>query len=185
MSPCTYCEKAGKTCVVASAESLRCSECVRSKKKCDVEGIPVGDWNAVEREEFRLDTAEMLAEDTLRKAQSQMNEALNRLSRLRKQKQFLRKRAADMLRRGLKTMDELDEVEEREKLEREAVELASQRQAISADLGSIPETSNHPGPSEYPSGQAFEAGSAFSPFPWESFDLAGGTAPGDPGSSGF
>jgi hypothetical protein len=119
MSPCSFCEKNGKKCVVVPSEKPRCAECVRIGKKCDVEGVPAGDWAAVEREEFRLDTAEMLAEDTLRKAQAEMNEAVNRLSRLRKQKQFLRKRAADMLHRGLQTIDELDAVEEKERKEKE------------------------------------------------------------------
>ena len=124
MFPCSFCERNGKQCIVApsSTSRLRCSECARIGKKCDVEGIPVGDWDAVEREESRLESAEMVAADSLCRAQDQMNEALGRLERLRKQKQFLRKRAADMLRRGLKTLDELEDVEEKERLSREQPE---------------------------------------------------------------
>ena len=43
---------------------------------------------------------------------------------LRKQQRLFRSRAKDMLRRGLKTMDELDEAEEKERKEAEAKEPA-------------------------------------------------------------
>jgi hypothetical protein len=49
-----------------------------------------------------------------------MAEAAARLARLRKQRKFLKSRARDMLRRGLKSLDELDKAEERERLEAEA-----------------------------------------------------------------
>jgi len=37
MALCSYCEKHNKDCVVSS-DSSKCSECIRSKRKCDVEG---------------------------------------------------------------------------------------------------------------------------------------------------
>ena len=45
--------------------------------------------------------------------------------RLQKQQKSFRKRAWEMLRRGLKTMDELDEAEEKERQEKENSERAS------------------------------------------------------------
>jgi hypothetical protein len=42
-----------------------------------------------------------------------------RLARLKKQKRFLKSKSKDMLRRGLKTLDELEEAKEREKQEEE------------------------------------------------------------------
>ncbi len=46
-------------------------------------------------------------------------EGLARVRRLEKQQELLRSRGAEMLRRGLQTLDELDEVEETERKERE------------------------------------------------------------------
>ena len=111
MSPCSLCEKTNRTCLVSEGSS-RCSECVRRGQKCDVEGIPAGDWLSLEREEERLNTEEA-------KATATMIETSARLARLQKQKKLLRSRARDMLRRGLKTLDELDAAEEAERLERE------------------------------------------------------------------
>jgi hypothetical protein len=120
MFPCSNCMKHKRPCVCSdTSSSKRCGECVRRGIKCDVEGIPVSDWDTLDREEYRLETAEMVAEESLRKAQEQMNLALNRLARLKKQKRFLRERGKDMLTRGLKTLDELDEAEEKEKQEKE------------------------------------------------------------------
>lgn len=59
------------------------------------------DWVKLEREEERLDREE--------------EETLSKLLRLRKQKRLIRTRGKDMLRRGLKTLDELDAAEEAER----------------------------------------------------------------------
>jgi len=114
MSPCSFCERNGHQCLVAE-ESSRCGECARRGQKCDVEGIPTSSWLALEREEERLSSEEA-------KATATAAEAMARLSRLQKQKKFLRSRAKDMLRRGLKTLDELDAAEEKERLEKEEME---------------------------------------------------------------
>jgi hypothetical protein len=176
MSPCSFCEKNGFSCVVATSESGRCSSCARRGRRCDVEGIPVGDWDTLEREESRLDAAETIAEDTLRKAQQEASEALNRLSRLRKQKQFLRNRAADMLRRGLKTMDELEAEEAKER-----------------SLSNVPDSSSNDVPLDPATAAAFVDFDPSSPF-WAGFDFggpssfpvsaddSGGTHSRDPGS---
>ena len=55
----------------------------------------------LKREEERLDREE--------------EETLSKLLRLRKQKRLIRTRGKDMLRRGLKTLDELDAAEEAER----------------------------------------------------------------------
>jgi hypothetical protein len=56
------------------------------------------------------------------------------MQRLEKQQQFLKKKGADMLRRGLQTLDELDEVEAREREEKEAQERAAVNSAAPAGL---------------------------------------------------
>lgn len=101
MSPCSFCERNDKKCIVVGEGSTRCSECARSGKKCDVEGIPVDDWESLEREEQRIE--------------NEREVTLARLLRLDKQQQFLKRRGREMLKRGLKTLDELDAEEERER----------------------------------------------------------------------
>lgn len=109
MSPCTHCETHKRTCVVSPDDDKnRCSECVWRGIKCDVEGIPVRDWAALEREEERIRSARQAAVELMAITSA-------RLARLEKQQEFLRKRGRDMLRRGLSTLDELDAAEEKER----------------------------------------------------------------------
>jgi len=56
--------------------------------------------------------------------QEEEEEAMAKILRLRKQQRLFRSQAKDMLRQGLKTMDELDEAEEKERKEVEAKEPA-------------------------------------------------------------
>ncbi|KFX93185.1 hypothetical protein O988_06947 [Pseudogymnoascus sp. VKM F-3808] len=110
MLPCTHCQTHGRKCVVSPDEGKsRCSECVWRGIKCDVEGIPVRDWAALEREEERIRSARQAAVELMAITSA-------RLARLEKQQEFLRKRGLEMLRRGLLTLDELDTVEEAERL---------------------------------------------------------------------
>ncbi|KFY29404.1 hypothetical protein V491_00047 [Pseudogymnoascus sp. VKM F-3775] len=92
----------------AMAKQLRLSnECVRSNAYCDTGGPSASDWDKLEYEERRL--------------QAEEEEAMAKILRLRKQQQLFCSRAKDMLHRGLKTMDELDEAEEKECKEAEAL----------------------------------------------------------------
>jgi hypothetical protein len=120
--PCSFCQKNGKTCVVSS-ESSRCSECARLGKKCDVEMPSTGSWEALERAEEKLEVEERRAREEERIARERYREAMaeaeGRLDRLARQRKFLKKRGAEMLRRGLRSMDELEEAEAREAAERE------------------------------------------------------------------
>lgn len=139
MLPCSNCEKKDRTCVVSDG-SGRCGECVRRGVKCDVEGIPASEWRTLDREEHRIETAEMVAEESLRRAQQQMTEAVNRLSRLRQQKKLLKTRGRDLLARGLKSLDELEALEEKEKEERETKEKeeAQARRELATTSAAVP-----------------------------------------------
>ncbi|TVY12477.1 hypothetical protein LARI1_G009517 [Lachnellula arida] len=104
-------------CRVAT-DSARCAECIKAggNTKCDVLGPSIADWNALER-------AESSIEEELREAQLEQQRMFDRLAaqqakllRLNKQREMFRQRAAAMLRRGLKSLDELDAVEEAERL---------------------------------------------------------------------
>jgi hypothetical protein len=60
MSPCSYCKKYKKDCIVASDFS-RCSEYIRLKRKCDVEGPSTNNWYNIDSLKERL---EQEAEET-------------------------------------------------------------------------------------------------------------------------
>jgi hypothetical protein len=106
---CSGCEKRNLKCIVSDKEnSGRCSECVLRKAKCDAKGIPVSEWRALELETDRLE----------RESEAAMRavcENIACLERLEKQKRFLKSKGKDMVCRGLKTLDELEEVEEKER----------------------------------------------------------------------
>jgi len=102
MDSCSNCVRRNVTCVSSPADSRKCAECVRRRLKCDCVGPEHPDWVKLEREEERLDREE--------------EETLAKLLRLRKQKRLIRTRGKDMLRRGLKTLDELDAAEEAERV---------------------------------------------------------------------
>jgi hypothetical protein len=127
MPSCSFCERLSRNCIVSSEDSTRCNECVRRGGKCDVAGPSARDMASLLREQERLD---------------QEDEAtLNKLFRLRKQKKLLRDRASEMIRRGLQTLDELDAIEEKERLEKEYIE-QEQRERL------VQSPSSMPGPNE-------------------------------------
>jgi len=144
MPPCSRCEKKELKCVV-SDDSRRCGECVRTNARCDAGGPSTSEWEKLEREERRL--------------QEEEEEAMAKILRLRKQQRLFRSRAKDMLRRGLKTMDELDEAEEKE---RAAAEQAA-RQG-----GEVNASSEVP-----PEGDLFES---LSPSFWDQFAQGAGVS---------
>ena len=114
MPPCSYCERNSRKCIVSEESSSKCSECVRRGERCDVEGPSLDDMESVLRETERL--------------QREEEEAMAKILRLRKQQRRLQTKAKELIRRGLKTMDELEAVEEKEKqmeTERAANEAAS------------------------------------------------------------
>ena len=107
MSPCSYCLKHNKKCIVSDS-STRCGECARFGKKCDVAGPSAAEWQALEREEKRLQTEK-------EEAFASLAASMAKLQRVEKTQRLLKTRAGEMLRRGLKTMDELDAAEEAER----------------------------------------------------------------------
>ena len=78
--------------------------------------VGVADRLALEKQ--RLEAAEEATEEELIQLQQQLNERLSRLMRLRRQKRQLYEKGAEMLNRGLASMDALEEAE---RLESEAV----------------------------------------------------------------
>lgn len=158
MVACSNCVRRNRTCISSPSDSSKCAGCVQRKLKCDQVAPSHGDWVKLEREEDRLDREE--------------EETLAKLMRLRRQKKLLCTRGKEMLRRGLSTLDELDQVEERERLEAEAKQKA---------LEATP-----PEPPHDPSldfvGVASVDDSLLSPSFWEAFEFSGEIASGGPDS---
>lgn len=158
MAPCSRCEKSGLECRTLP-ESKRCGECVKSGyMKCDVSGLSPSEWDILTQEEARLEAEEeaaALAEQ----------EAFSRRMEIRKRQKELRDRGSEMLRRGLRTLDELDAAEDKERREREQEE---ERQRVATEtVGSSSAVvdldffdPSLPGPDD--------------PF-WAALDIAGGT----------
>jgi hypothetical protein len=88
----------------------------------------------INEELARLESEEDNAEDLLLERQRQVNEALARISRLRKMQKLLRKKGVEMLKKGLDDMEELEEAERKEAEERNRREELEQAQAREAEL---------------------------------------------------
>ena len=174
MSPCSSCEKNDRRCLVAPGSS-RCSECVRRGRKCDVVGPSDADWKLLQDEESRLEAEEeaaALAEQ----------EAFARRMRIRRMQKLLKERGAEMLRRGLKTLDELDAAEEHERKETKEKEEAARR-ALLATSASSPGAVDASGNSLVNADVPFDAVvdwdalAALSSQDWRDLGAVGGTSP--------
>src|SRR5208282_1076735 len=119
MSPCSLCSKHDRKCIISDDDS-RCSECTRRGKKCDAKGPSLADWEALDREENRLRREEEETSTLLMESVTKVQEAAAKLQRLKKTQRLWKTRAREMLRRGLKTMDELDAAEAAERLSESA-----------------------------------------------------------------
>ncbi|APA14509.1 hypothetical protein SS1G_06438 [Sclerotinia sclerotiorum 1980 UF-70] len=157
----SLCDRQERKCIVSSTDSSRCAECIRQGKKCDVRGPSESDWDSLDRQKARLEQEE--------------EEAMAKILRLRKQKRLLLERESDMLRRGLRTLDELVEVEEKERLENERME----REREQADTGPLV-----PAAASSNVLDNFDPSSFLSPSDPFSFQNSSGTFWGDPDSVG-
>ena len=106
---CSRCEKRNLKCVVLDKEnSGHCSKYVLQGTPCDVKGIPV-------REQCSLKVKEERLEHEREAALLLTKQSLARARCLKKQQKFLKSKGKDIVCRGLKTLDELEEVKERER----------------------------------------------------------------------
>ncbi|EFY91147.1 Boty-Like Retrotransposon [Metarhizium acridum CQMa 102] len=122
--PCTpYCYE--RHCTSVAEGKDRCSECaLRGYTSCNPGGTSSDAYNRVLREKDRLDRERASAEEDLERAMA-------RLQRIRRQEKFLRQKAAEMIARGVESLDEL---EAQERLELES-NMLNQTPEFLADLG--------------------------------------------------
>ena len=119
---CSSYERRNKRCLVSDKEnSGRCSECVLRGASCDVEGVLVSEQRVLEAEEACIKAKKETAFRLV-------CENMSCIERLEKQQEFLKSKGRDIVRRGLKTLNELEEVKEKERqieTERAAAEAAA------------------------------------------------------------
>jgi hypothetical protein len=123
---CLNCKRGNKKCLVSDKENSSCCfECVLRGASCDVEGVLVGEWRALEAEEACIKAEKETAFRLV-------CENMSCIKRFERQQEFLKSKGKDMVRRGLKTLDKLEKAEERER------QIESKQAATAAMLSSSP-----------------------------------------------
>lgn len=120
MAPCSFCRRHNKRCVAfdqkdPSGSSSRCAECVLHRRShCDFTSkLPsVQDWESIDRQRQKLRAEE--------------EEAMAKILRLRKQQRFLDEREQEMIRRGLSTLEELEQAEASDRAQAATLEASVQ-----------------------------------------------------------
>ena len=109
MFPCSRYKRQNTKCVVLDKEnSSRCSKCVLCKDRCNVKGIPIGEQRSLEQEETCLKLKK-------ERALQLIVENTACVLCLEKQQKFLKSKGKDMVRCGLKTLNKLEKVKEKER----------------------------------------------------------------------
>ena len=143
--PCSFCFSQDLRCEMMDTVS-RCKECVSRGRSCDGSGVSLSSLENIRREHQRLEREELLAEERLldlqrrhldaqRRHQEEMNEAIARLVRLRKQKSLARTKGVDMTRRELQSLEELEVVEEQERQAAQAPAAGSSEMTADPGIG--------------------------------------------------
>ncbi|KAG8664456.1 uncharacterized protein FPOAC1_013794 [Fusarium poae] len=116
MPRCSACFRAERPHCVVSEGKQRCDFCVSKKYfNCDFGGVSSQSFARVSREKDRID-------EQKEQAEADLQDALARLQRLRRQEKHLREKAAEMVRRGCEDLDELEASEAQESSDRQAAE---------------------------------------------------------------
>ncbi|KAF8864466.1 hypothetical protein BDZ45DRAFT_759022 [Acephala macrosclerotiorum] len=103
--PCSRCQKQTLQCMVFS-RSTRCGACVKRGLKCDVAGPREEDWARLDQERSRLAAEEEAAF-------TQEEAAFHRRMRIKSLSGVLEKKAGEMIRRGLQSVEELEDFGEK------------------------------------------------------------------------
>ena len=166
MSPCTFCDQHTRRCVVSLVDSSRCALCVRKgRTSCDYTArLPsVNDWDSLDRQRKKL-------REERKEAMAKQQEAMAKVLRLTRMEEALDEKEERMIKHGLSSLNELDELEAKELAEQER--LSSIAQSLTEASSFLEDPSLDP--------------VAFSDLPesfWANLGVDGGTAQGVPSSS--
>ncbi|CAG8971363.1 hypothetical protein HYALB_00006912 [Hymenoscyphus albidus] len=133
--PCSNCRRYNRKCFVLNNKSQKCGECVRRGVRCDALQSANDDLQSIRLEEERLKFERDMAFEAAMAG-------LARVRELEQRQQELRERGIDMVRRGLRTLDELDVAEEKERKEKEKDEEKKKMEEEAARLASLPTPSS-------------------------------------------
>ncbi|ODH45519.1 hypothetical protein GX48_08404 [Paracoccidioides brasiliensis] len=97
--------------------------------------VPHSDWNKLYRALDKLDDDESRVEKEFSRKQEEISQLFAKMSRLRKQKKFLKERAGHFLESDVKSLEELEKLEEEEEKQREAQ--VAQQQEVEQLLATI------------------------------------------------
>ncbi|KAL9098666.1 MAG: hypothetical protein Q9187_009618, partial [Circinaria calcarea] len=136
MAPCSHCRRANieNRCKV-SRDSDYCGPCVASgAKNCDVLGPTDAEWNRIEAQRLKLDKEIQTVEEerereeaasegalkaleaALKRRSERMSELSSRRRRLLKQQKLLREKEGKMIQHGFSSIEELERLEEQERI---------------------------------------------------------------------
>ena len=114
MLPCDRCQKKSLKCVQSIA-SRYCSECKRVDANCSAAPPSALEWDNLQKEEDRLSAEKEVTLSNLLRLSTEKEVILLKLLRLEHQQKSIKTKGAEMLRRGLASLDELEAVEELER----------------------------------------------------------------------
>ncbi|KAI1445384.1 hypothetical protein F5Y02DRAFT_386927 [Annulohypoxylon stygium] len=127
---CSNCATRGEDDCFLASGYISCNHCTRAHRKgCDV--VEMNSIDRVSKARSRLEQERKDAEDELLRLQSKVSENINKLQRLRRQEELLKKRGLELLKEG-DDLDAAEEKEERERIEEEARQKGLEAQQSSA-----------------------------------------------------
>ncbi|KAI1905663.1 hypothetical protein LOZ65_006961 [Ophidiomyces ophidiicola] len=140
-SCCLYCSHHDKECV-CSEKSIRCSECCQLGRCCVFNAGPTDrDWEKLHSERAKLKATESRTRAEICAAQSSISSLFAKIDCLERQRDFLESRAGKFLESEVKTVEELENLEEEEK---KRVVGQAEVQNLFASLNDLPSSDSFP-----------------------------------------
>jgi len=164
LAPCTCCYHKTLPCKLLNG-SKKCGECRRANVTCDIDPPTDAQWDRMKTAENAIKEELQKAREDQREAFARQREALARQTRLERQQEVLKDRIAEMWRRDLNSLEELEEIERFEAAVRERVN-------TNAHAAPVPDPFDFPANEDYLDPGKLASLAAFA------------VGPADPGSGG-
>jgi len=147
MPSCSRCLRQKEVCCV-SADSERCAHCILAggNVQCDVWGPTPSEWVKLEKTEKELADDLRLAEEAQQRLMNHLFEAQAKVLRIRKQREMFRARASEMLRRGFKSLRDLEATEDKERLAEEGERLVTEQAQSEGEASALADPAALPDP---------------------------------------
>jgi len=116
---CSRCQRLGLKCL-RHERSSKCGNCVRSGLRCGDPGPSPRDMAKISAERNRLRAQKTVAREAVRFAQQRVLEAMAKVETTERLEEYLEKRAGEMIRRGVESIEELEILEKQEERDRVA-----------------------------------------------------------------